>query len=152
MYIDGSDITRIIISPDQIQQILSAVNLIRIHCQKLKHIKFLRCKIDLTFPDENTASFAINLHIPFHKHRTAGRLFLAFRCSAHDCLDSCLHFENIERLCDIVVRAGLKADDLVGVLAAGADDDDGQVRPAAHPADDQPVGELSAGHGGHHDE
>ena len=23
---------------------------------------------------------------------------------------------------------------------------------AAHPADDQPVGELSAGHGGHHDE
>ena len=22
----------------------------------------------------------------------------------------------------------------------------------AHPADDQPVGELSAGHGGHHDE
>ena len=41
-----------------------------------------------------------------------------------------------EGLGQVVVGAGIQGFDLVGVLAAGADDDDGHVRPAAHPADD----------------
>src|SRR5699024_12358581 len=45
MYIYCPDISRIFISPHQIQQILSAVYFVGIFCQKLKKIKFLGSKI-----------------------------------------------------------------------------------------------------------
>ena len=43
---------------------------------------------------------------------------------------------NRKRFCQIVIRAGIQGVDLIGILAAGADDDDGHVRPGAYPADD----------------
>ena len=41
MYIYGTDISRIFITPDNVEQILSAVHLVRMKDQKLQHIKIL---------------------------------------------------------------------------------------------------------------
>ena len=40
MYIYGTHISRIFITPDNVEQILSAVHLVRMKDQKLQHIKF----------------------------------------------------------------------------------------------------------------
>jgi len=78
MYIYRSCISRIIISPDKIQKIFPAVDLVRIHRQQLKYIKFFRCQIDLFLPDKDSASLAVDLHIAFDKHRTLSRFFFSF--------------------------------------------------------------------------
>ena len=46
MYIHSTYITRILISPYNVQQVLTTVNLIRIKYQKLQYIKFLCCQIN----------------------------------------------------------------------------------------------------------
>ena len=51
--------------------------------------------------------------------------------AAQQCADACLELQNVERLCDVVIRTGLQADDLVGILAAGGQHDDGDVRKLA---------------------
>ena len=63
MYIDSSCVTGILISPYDIQKILSAIDFILIHCKKLQKIKFLCCQIHFPFSDHNSSSFAVNLHI-----------------------------------------------------------------------------------------
>ena len=47
MDIDCADITWIIIAPDKIQQILTAVDLVRIQNQQLQNIEFLCRQIDV---------------------------------------------------------------------------------------------------------
>ena len=54
--------------------------------------------------------------------------------------DARLELKNIERLCDIVIRAGLKTDDLIGVFAAGSEHDDRHIGKFANAhAGRQPV-------------
>ena len=52
-------------------------------------------------------------------------------CPAQQRADARLELQNVEGLCDIVVRTGLKADDLIGVLAAGGEHDDRHIRKLA---------------------
>ena len=42
MYIYGAHVARVLIAPDNIQQVLSAVHLVRIEDEKLEHIELLR--------------------------------------------------------------------------------------------------------------
>ena len=50
MYIYGAHVARVLIAPDNIQQVLSAVHLVRIEDEKLEHIELLRSQIDLASP------------------------------------------------------------------------------------------------------
>ena len=45
MYIYGTHISRIFITPDNVEQILSAVHLVRMKDQKLQHIKFFGSQV-----------------------------------------------------------------------------------------------------------
>ena len=63
MYIHSSHIARIFISPDNIQKVFTAVNLVRIKYKQLKHIKFFRCQIDLLACDKHTTALAVKLQI-----------------------------------------------------------------------------------------
>ena len=46
MYVHRPRITRVLVSPDDVQEVLSAVHFIRILSKKLKKIEFLRCQVD----------------------------------------------------------------------------------------------------------
>ena len=63
MYIDSSCITGILISPYNIQKILSAIDFILIHCKKLQKIKFLCCQINLFTCNKYTSAFTVHTKI-----------------------------------------------------------------------------------------
>ena len=58
----------------------------------------------------------------------AGRLVLDRRArAAQQSTHPGFQLQNVEGLCNIVVRAALKADDFIGVLAAGGEHDNGHI-------------------------
>ena len=59
MYIDSSCIPRIIIAPDKIQKLLSAVHFILIQRKQFQHIKFFCSQIDFPLSNKDTAALAI---------------------------------------------------------------------------------------------
>ena len=60
MYINGTCIPRIVIAPDQIQKILSAVYLVRIQHQKLQYFEFFGRQTDLSSLDVGWAIINIS--------------------------------------------------------------------------------------------
>lgn len=65
VYIHRPDISRIIITPDRIQQMVTAVDFIRIQRHQLQQIKFLRCQIDLFSADIQSAAVNNQMKITF---------------------------------------------------------------------------------------
>ena len=116
MYVYCTDISRILISPYDIQKIFSAVYLVRVEYQKFQHIKFLGCKVNLFSGNKYTASFAVQLQFSdFH-----GLGFLLFvlvaACTADDRLDTGLDFQNIKRFGHIIVCSVFQAQNLIHIL------------------------------------
>lgn len=63
MYIHSPYIPRVIIAPDDVQKIFSAVYFIRVKNKKLQNIEFLGGKINLPAGDKYSAALAIHLQI-----------------------------------------------------------------------------------------
>ena len=61
MDIHRPDVARILVSPDNVEQVLSAVNLIRIEDKQLKDIELLRREIDLLSVDLDAPALAVHL-------------------------------------------------------------------------------------------
>ena len=115
MYVHGPRVARIIVPPHQIQQVFPAVHLVRVHGEELEHVKFFRGQVDFPFPDKHAPALAVNLHVSLHQ-RPAHMAFFLFRRPAHDGLDARLHFQDVERFRDIIVRAVLQSEYLVHVV------------------------------------
>ena len=127
MYIYGAHVARVLIAPDNVQQVLSAVHLVRIEDEKLEHIELLRSQIDLAVSDEDSSALAVDPQV-FHLYDFCFLFFwlLAGR-TAHDGLDACFYFQNVERLCDVIICAVFQSQDFVHVLALCGQHDDRNV-------------------------
>ena len=124
MYIYRSCISRILISPDNIQKTFPAVNLVRIHCKKLQKIKFFCGKIQFPVPGKNSPAFTVDLQISLYHNFTARAHPVVFSDPTHDCLHSGLNLKNVERLCDVIICAIFQPEDLVHILALRSEHDD----------------------------
>ena len=63
MYVHSSDISRILISPNDIQKVLTAVNFVRVEHQKFQHVKLFCGKIDLLACNKYTTALAVQFQI-----------------------------------------------------------------------------------------
>ena len=117
MYIHCTYITRILISPYNIQQVLTAVNLIRIKYQELQYIKFLCCQINLFSCNKYTSAFTVHTKIAHLNALCLFFLLVVASRAAHDRFDTCLNFQDIERFGDIIIRTIFKTKDLIHILA-----------------------------------
>ena len=127
MYIHCSGIPRIIHTPYKIQQILTAVDFVRIHGKKLQHIIFFCCQIDLTLSDKHSSALTVDPHIAFDQNLGSLRTLLFSRSPSHDRFDPGLDFQNIERLRNIIIRSVLQPEYLVHILTFGSQHDDRHV-------------------------
>ena len=124
MYIHSSDISRILISPNDIQKVLTAVNFVRVEHQKFQHVKLFCGKIDLLACNKYTAALAVQFQISGLDRLCFFFFFMFGTCTTHDRLNTCLDFQNIEWFCDIVVCTDVESEDLVGIFGFCRQDDD----------------------------
>ena len=61
-------------------------------------------RLTLPFADHNSSAFAVDLHIAFDKIcLPSGSSAVCLAGSSHDGLDPGLHFQNVKRLCNIII-------------------------------------------------
>ena len=117
MHIHSAHIPRIFIAPNKIEQILSAIYLIGMMHKQLQKIKLLRCKVDLPAKNKKSPALTIKTQLPCLDHLWILLLLRSRRGSAHDRLDPCLYLQDIKRLCDIIIRAVFKPEDLIHIVS-----------------------------------
>ena len=127
MHINGTHISRILISPYQIQQILPAVDLVRVLNQKFQHVKLFCSQIHFSVTYKYPAALAVQTQISHCDGTGALCLFLIFLGPAHDGLDAGLHLQYIERLGDIVICTVFQPQDLIHVFTLGSQHNDGNL-------------------------
>ena len=128
MYIHSSCISRILISPYDIQKILSAVDFTWIHGKQFQKIEFFCCQIDFLFSDDHASAFAVNLHLAFYDHFFIFLIFIALADTAHNGFDPCLHFQNIEWLCYVIICSIIQSQDLIHIVAFCCKHNDRNIR------------------------
>ena len=116
MYVHSSDISRILISPNDIQKVLTAVNFVRVEHQKFQHVKLFCGKIDLLACNKYTTALAVQFQISGLDRLCFFFFFLFGTCTTHDCLNTCLDFQNIERFCDIVICTVIQSQNLIHIF------------------------------------
>ena len=94
-------------------------------------------QVQLIVAQEDTAGSEIHLQLAVDEHGGRCRLRRLHHCQASgrhaDTRQQLLHREGLGQ---VVVRAVVQRLDLIAVLAAGADDDDGHIGPGADAPDD----------------
>ena len=104
MYIYSSRITRIFISPYNIQKVLSAVYLTWIHSKQFQKIELFGGQINLFPPDDHTSAFTVDLHLTFDDYFIILLIFITLTDPAYDCFNPCFDFQNIKRLCYVLIE------------------------------------------------
>ena len=120
MYVHGPYVSRIFISPYDIQKVLSAVYFVGIENQKFKQIELFGGKIDLFSRDKYSPALTVQFQIAGFDCFRLFLLFIVVPRPAHDRLDPGLYFQNIEGLGNIIVRAVFQAQDLIHIFALGS--------------------------------
>ena len=129
MYIDCSDVSRIILSPHHLQKHRTAVDLSCMRGQKLKELKFLAGKIDFLIREGDTA--VVEIHAEITDLYNVLFYFLCLTCTRSTAdygLDPALDFQRIKRLCHIIIRPVVKPQDFIHIISAGSEHDDRHVR------------------------
>ena len=134
MYVYSTDITRILISPYNIQQVFTTVNFIWIKHQKFQHIKFLSSQIDFFSGDEHTSAFTVHAEIANFDALCLFFLIVIASCTAHNRFDTCLDFQDIEGFGDIIIRTDIPP-------IQGTDLDGNEV--VRHSSDEEPFSALA---------
>ena len=86
MYVNGTHISRIFISPYQIQQILPAVNLVGVLNQKFQDVKLFCCQVDFLIIYKDSAALAVQTQISHCDGAGTLRLLIILLGPAHNCL------------------------------------------------------------------
>ena len=96
--------------------------------QQFQNIEFLGCQIDLSALNVQSAVVDIKTELSILHNSGVDRFrrFLLFPAT-HKYLDTCLHFQNIKRLGDIIIRPGFKSHDLIHICSLSRKKDDGHV-------------------------
>ena len=105
MNIDGSDISRIIIPPHQIQKILSVENLVRIRDQKFQQVKFLGRQIHFPIANKDSSAVQVNAHLSGNNGTLCRLFLLSSLCTTDDRLDTCLDLRILKGFRHIIIRA-----------------------------------------------
>ena len=126
MHIHGAEIPDILISPNHVQQVLPAVHPARVAHQQLHQVELLGGQLHgdpvpagrpLPRVEDNVACGQL----------IAASLLLGSPGPAEQSPHPGFQLQDVEGLCEIVVRAALKTHELVCVLALGRQHDDGHV-------------------------
>ena len=125
MDVHRADIAAVLIAPDEVKQIFAGVDAVRVADEQLDKVKLARRQL-------NGLSVLIDVALLRVHGQAAGcdAVVLIFQpaAAAQQGADARLQLQNVEGLCQIVVRAVLKAKQLVHVLRAGSEHDNGNVR------------------------
>ena len=127
MHVHRADLAADVVAPDCVEQRLARIYAVGIAHQKLHEVEFLRRQIDRHVLAKRAAAAAVKRDVPADE-RLLRRLFFCRTGPAQKRPDTRLEFENVERLCEIVVRAVLKAQQLVHILGFGGQHDNGNLR------------------------
>ncbi len=102
--------------PYQVQQILTAVNLIWVQRQKLQQIKLPCRHIDFPAQDKQTPALAIQLQVAILHNFGIFFLRLVRRGPAHNCLYPCFYLQNVKGLGYVIIRAIFQAKDFIHII------------------------------------
>ena len=126
VHVHGAQIAQIVVLPDGFQQVLAGKHLAAFGREQLQKVKLLRSQVDLAPIDGHRAVGQVDRHVA-HVHDLAAAVPLRAARPAEDGLDARLDLQHVEGLGHVVVRAVLKAEDLVHILALGRQHDDRHV-------------------------
>ena len=128
MYIYSSRITRIFISPYNIQKVLSAVYLTWIHSKQFQKIELFGGQINLFPPDDHTSAFTVDLHLTFDDYFIILLIFITLTDPAYDCFNSCFDFQNIKWLCYVVICTVFQSQNFIHIITLSRKHDDRNIR------------------------
>ena len=114
----------VVVAPDEVEEVVAAVYLAGVAQEELYEVELPGRQFngDAVFP--GGAFFCVYLQAAALQHGGGGSR-RGHGGAPEQGADARLELQDVERLCDIVVRAGLEAQQLVRVLAPGCEHDDG---------------------------
>ena len=133
MHVHRAVIAGVLIAPHHVEQVLPGVHPARVAQQQLHQVELLGGEIHALAVLPGGPGVHVQGDVA-HGQPAAALLLGRHARPAQQGPHPGLQLQNVEGLGDVVVRPALEADDLVGVLAAGGEHDDGHVGelPDAH--------------------
>ena len=124
MDVHGADVAAVLVAPDQVQQIFPGIDPVGIADKQLHHVKFAGRQV-------HRHAVLIDVVLPRVDGNGADGdtvvLGLIAAAATKQGADPRFQFQNIKGLGQIVVRAMFKAQQLVHILGAGSEHDDGNI-------------------------